>query len=110
MAFLRSDSVWNQELGNWESSVAIFESVSDAANFNLESLVPKSWLRDINRQNIDYLCMLCAVRKAIASSAWSDVEVVCALVVALILYCVLPGCHDVHARSHSCDCVSRSIC
>ena len=75
MDFTRSNSVCNQELGNWESSVAIFESISDAANCNLESLVPKSWLRDINSQNIDYLRMLSAVRNAIASSAWSDVEV-----------------------------------
>ncbi len=65
----------NQELGNWESSVVIFEKIPNVANADLQSIVPKSWLRDINSQNFAYLHLLIAIRNAMASAAWSDVEV-----------------------------------
>ena len=65
----------DQELGNWESSVVIFEKIPNVADADLESIVPKSWLRDINSQNFAYLHLLIAIRNAMASAAWSDVEV-----------------------------------
>ena len=69
------DSQHDQELGNWESSLAIFETIVNSAHGDLESLVPKSWNRDINSQNVTCLQLLLAIRNALASSAWSDVEV-----------------------------------
>ncbi len=66
----------NQELGNWESAVTIFEKIANAVRGDSESLVPESWKRDVNSQNIVCLQLLLAIRNALASSAWSDVEVI----------------------------------
>jgi hypothetical protein len=64
-----------QELGNWELAVAIIEQIALDDHGDLESLVPKSWNRDINIQNVACLQLLLAIRNAMASSAWSNVEV-----------------------------------
>ena len=65
----------HQELGNWDAAVAVFEKITEVAHGDIQSLVPKSWIRDVNGENIACLRLLLAIRNAVSSSSWSDVEV-----------------------------------
>jgi hypothetical protein len=65
----------DQELGNWETAVDIFETVSTEKLGDAEQLVPKPWLRDISVESVSYLRVLLSIRNTLASSCWKDLEV-----------------------------------